>query len=545
MKNLFIRIHLISAFFLLTHTSKAQKTIAADSLKNVIDGNLYPFSTLLPGDTILLLPGIRPFIILKNINGSPEKPIIICNSQGEVEINSDHYFGISIRRSSHLKLSGKGSAPVKYGIRIFNKVGSGLSIGDYTSFVEVEGVEVGYSQYSGIVAKTEPFCGFLRSSFIQENTSIHDCYVHHTGTEGMYIGSSFYNGQVIQCNNTAVTILPPLLRNVEVYNNIVEYTGWDGIQVSSAINTRIHHNLIRYDSQSKTDWQMTGIILGEGSTGEIYNNEIKDGEGSGIFTNGLGDIYIYNNKILRPGKNNNLSSGKYGMYIDEKSAISGMYFYIFNNLILNARTEGIRFLSHKGKKKNFIVNNVILKSDLSAGNLEEGYINIVGEKISLGSNFTTTDLSLLRFHDFDKDDYRVEAGSLLIDAGQLLPFKNLLNDFEDHTRLQGTAIDIGPHESSFEREIYSNSTTQDVAYPNPVSGADKTTISFQNPVEGWIEFILVDHTGKKIKQLDRNYFTVGTQYKIIQVSELKSGLNFIQIKKRMDNSIVRISVSER
>ncbi|MBL0097848.1 MAG: right-handed parallel beta-helix repeat-containing protein [Bacteroidetes bacterium] len=544
MKNLFIRIHLISVFFLLAHSARAQKTIAADSLKTVIDGNLFPFSTLLPGDTILLLPGIRPFIILKNINGSPENPIIISNGQGEVEINSDHYFGISIRRSTHIKLSGKGSAPIKYGIRIFNKVGSGLSIGDYTSFVEVEGVEVGFSQYSGIVAKTEPFCGFLRSSFIQENTSIHDCYVHHSGTEGMYIGSSFYNGQVIQCSGIAVTVLPPLLRNVEVYNNIVEYTGWDGIQVSSAINTRIHHNLIRYDSQSKTDWQMTGIILGEGSTGEIYNNEIKDGEGSGIFTNGLGDIYIYNNKILRPGKNNNLSSGKYGMYIDEKSAISGMYFYIFNNLILNARTEGIRFLSYQGKKRNFIVNNVILKTEISPGNFEEGYINIVGEKISVGSNFATTDLNLLRFHDIDKDDYRVGAGSLLIDAGQLLPFKNLLKDCEDQTRLQGTAIDIGPHESTFEREGNSNSTTQDIAYPNPVTGADKTTINFQNPVEGWIEFILVDHTGKKIKFLDRTYYTVGSQYKIIQTSELKCGLNFIQIRKRMENSIVRISVMD-
>jgi hypothetical protein len=76
----------------------------------------------------------------------------------------------------------------------------------------------------------------------------------------------------------------------------------------------------------------------------------------------------------------------------KKSAISGMYFYIFNNLILNARTEGIRFLSYQGKKRNFIVNNVILKTEISPGNFEEGYINIVGEKISVGSNFATTGL---------------------------------------------------------------------------------------------------------------------------------------------------------
>jgi len=360
----------------------------------------------------------------------------------------------------------------------------------------------------------------------------------------MYIGSSFYNGQVIQCNGTAITVYPPLLKNVEVYNNIVEYTGWDGIQVSSAINTRIHHNQVRYDSQAKTDWQMNGIILGEGSTGEIYSNEIKDGEGSGIFTNGLGDIYIYNNKIIRPGKTNNLSSGKYGMYIDEKSSISGMYFYIFNNLILNARTEGIRFLSYHGKKKNYIINNAVIKEDITQGNFLEGFINIIGEKITAGSNFTSTDLSLVRFQDSENDNYKIASGSLLIDAGQLLTFKNIAYDCNDQSRLQGSAVDIGPYESEFEREKNEDGTQPDFAFPNPVTNAEMATLSFTNPVEGWIEFILVDHSGKKIKHLERNYFTVGQQYKIIQTTELKHGLNFIQIKKRMENSIVRISVND-
>lgn len=62
---------------------------------------------------------------------------------------------------------------------------------------------------------------------------------------------------------------------------------------------------------------MTGIIVGGGCTGEIYSNDIRDGEGVGMFSNALGDIYIYNNKIIRPGKSATTTGAKYGMYIDE------------------------------------------------------------------------------------------------------------------------------------------------------------------------------------------------------------------------------------
>ncbi len=520
----------------------SQKTIEADTNRLVIDGSLYPFSQISPGDTIRLLPGTRPFIILKNLNGTDESPIVICNGNGDVIIDSDHYFGISIRKSSHIKLTGKGYPHATYGIKIYNRTGSGLSIGDYTTFFEIECIEVGYSQFAGIVAKTEPFCGFDRSSFIQENTFIHDCWVHHCGTEGMYIGSSFYKGQVIQCDSVPATVLPPLLKNVEVYNNLIEYSGWDGIQVSSAINARIHHNIIRYDSQEMADWQMNGIILGEGSTGHIYNNEISDGEGSGIFSNGLGDIFIYNNKIIRPGKNNQKASGQYGIYLDEKSAITGMYFYVFNNLVLNPKLEGIRLLSYYGKKKNKILNNILIKEDFQPFQEEVNLINIIGEKVTTGSNFITSDIALLQFRDPSCDNYQLEPGSLLIDAGQQIAFIGQLTDFNNKPRNQGYGIDIGPYESEYSREQSIASLEKEKAYPNPLTPGERTTICFNNPVEGWVDFCLVNHNGSELKKLGSNYYTEGRQFKVIAGNDLIPGMNFIQIRKRMENSIIRISL---
>ena len=522
---------------------QAQNKITVDSTKWIIDGELTPFSGLHPGDTISLLPGNRPFMIFKNINGSPLKPIVIINEGGIVEINSTHYFSISIRHSRYLKLSGGGQNNISYGIKMFHSTGSGLSIGDFTSDIEVEKVEVGYSLYSGIIAKTEPACGFQRNSFLQENTTIHDCYIHHTGTEGMYIGSSFYQGQVIQCDSVNTTVLPPLLRDVNVYNNKVEYTGWDGIQVSSAINVKIHHNTIQFDSQQKTDWQMTGIILGEGSTGKIYNNEIKDGEGTGIFSNGLGDVLIFNNKILNPGKNNSLPSGRYGMYIDDKSSNSGMNFLIFNNLILNPKGEGIRFISSISKLNNKVLNNIIIQEEKYLNGNAPVYVHIVGEPLTVGNNFYSTDISSARFKDISNSNFSPEEGSLLIDGGQSI--SNVINsiDFDDQPRWIGNAIDIGPYESEYTRNFSNTTVDKDAVFPNPVRTNSKSTITFNNSSEGWVDFILLDDMGRQISLLDHCYFSKGQQIKIIEATDLHPGLNYIQIKMRLSNSLIRLSVS--
>lgn len=541
MKNLSLLVLLLLS--LLASTSgHSQKSIVADSSTLVIDGQQPPFQLLLPGDTLFLSKGIRPFIILKNIVGTAEHPIVIINMDGIVEINSNHYFGISIRQSKHIKLSGNGDTSIPYGIKIFNKLGNGLGIGEFSSDFEIEHIEVGNSQYSGIVAKTEPFCGFNRYSFIQENTCIHHCYIHDTGNEGMYIGSAFYQGQTINCNGAPTIVMPALLRNVNIHHNRVENTGWDGIQVASAINTKIHHNLIKYDSQHLVDWQMTGITLGEGSTGEIYNNKIIDGEGMGIFSKGLGDVFIYNNLVIRPGYKNNLPSGKYGIYIDGITSLPGMYFNIFNNLIIHPKFEGIRFLNAKGATKNNIINNAIFLNGYPTGNLANGYINTMSQQIFVSNNYTSTELSNARFKNSMADDYSVEEGSALIDGGASLGYFKLEFDYNDATREKGNCIDIGPIESEFQRNNSHDNTTFETVFPNPVSMANETTINFNNPEAGWVEFVLVHQNGSEIKTIDRIYFEKGRQFKTIAAGNLQPGLNYILIRKRMSNSMVKISV---
>ena len=88
----------------------------------------------------------------------------------------------------------------------------------------------------------------------------------------MYIGSSFYSGETINCNGKDTVVMPSVLMGVRVYNNIVKYSGWDGIQVGSAVSDcRIFNNLVMFDSQAAVYGQMSGFLIGGRSKCDCYN----------------------------------------------------------------------------------------------------------------------------------------------------------------------------------------------------------------------------------------------------------------------------------
>lgn len=542
---------LFSAVLLLMHFNcSAQKSFDVDSTVELVDAQFAPYTQIQPGDTIYLTPGNRSLLILRNFHGTVDQPIIITNKSGIAEINSSHYFGISIRQSSYIRLTGTGDKNENYGIKISNIRGSGLSVGDYTTNFELDHIEIYNPLYAGIVAKTEPDCDFDRASFIQVNTVIHDCYIHNSGNEGMYIGSSFYNGQTLNCNGSQKVVLPPLLKNVSIYNNRVEYSGWDGIQVSSAVNVSIKNNTILYDSQAKVDWQMTGIILGEGSTGVIANNFIKDGEGTGIFTNGLGDIRIYNNIILNPGKNNNKSSSYYGMYLDDGSSFPGMYFYVYNNLIVNPHKEGIRLLNNQSEDQNLVANNIIIKQNFASTNdqtNDASYLLIKGNNAIVKSNILKTNSDQLFFSDYANDNFNLKQISPAVDAGSKIIDGDFLTDFYGNQREQGYCIDIGPVESGFYKlnSVINDSVSVSTSiFPNPVSSKDYYTIHFNNLLPGNIDIKAVDLSGKIIKTLYSEYMQSGNQEIVLPAKDLREGMNYIEIIQVRNSSMLRIYVTQ-
>jgi hypothetical protein len=259
----------------------------------------------------------------------------------------------------------------------------------------------------------------------------------------MYIGSSFYSGETMTCDGKEVTLYPSLLSGVRVYNNIVKYSGWDGIQVGSAsTDCLIMNNLVIFDSQAAVNYQMSGILIGGGSNCDCYNNYIYKGKGDGIESLGLAGYRIYNNVIVDAGRNYfpaDPSKMKYGIYVNDNSCQDGKSFSILFNDIINPKTNGIRFSSIKSKK-NLIASNAII----NPGAGSSGYIVVTSPscEVALKNNYLSMTQDGAGFAD---TTYSLVKTSPLIDAGYV-DNKQITFDYYYHPRPYGKAFDIGINE---------------------------------------------------------------------------------------------------
>ncbi|MEA3504877.1 MAG: right-handed parallel beta-helix repeat-containing protein, partial [Bacteroidota bacterium] len=303
-------------------TAQNKTTFIIEPSTYIIDGDDLGIS---PGDTVLITTSAKPYLLIRNVHGTSSSPVLFKNYNGIIIFDTDHFYGISIQHSEHIIISGMDSYGYDYGIQILRVAnGAGIGITDYSSDVEIKGVEIANTLISAIVSKTDPVCDEnneihpTRDDFVQYNIVIHDNYLHDIGNEGMYIGSSFFTGYTLTCGGQQHTVEPHVNIGVQIYNNILDRTGWDGIQVSSAVNNcNIYGNIIEHDSEAEYHNQMSGIIIGGGSKCDCYNNIIKDGKGDGIEIFGKGNQKIYNNLIIRPGRTYHTgdpSFPKHGMY---------------------------------------------------------------------------------------------------------------------------------------------------------------------------------------------------------------------------------------
>ena len=181
------------------------------------------YAQVKPGDTLYFSAGSKNSITLKNFRGKSGSPIVIINRGGEIIIDTDNYFGISIQNCQHVKFTGSGFPGVFYGFKIKRVAnGAGMGIGNLSSDIEVDHVSIENTSVGGLYAKTDPDCelGSVRGKFTQYNTVIHDNYIANVSDEGMYIGSTKYDGQVVKCNGKDTLLMPSLLDGVKIYNNI-------------------------------------------------------------------------------------------------------------------------------------------------------------------------------------------------------------------------------------------------------------------------------------------------------------------------------------
>jgi len=464
---LFSAISLVSA-----HNNSSKHLIASSQLS--IDASKM---NIQPGDTVCIEAGLRKMLLISNIHGTAENYIVFQNCGGEVIIqNKDLSYGVCIDNSSYFRFTGTGVDSINYGIRILETMvgGSmGIKVGNKSTNYEIDHIEIANVGFAGIMAKTDPKSDLStnRNTFTQYQSIFHDNYIHNTGGEGMYIGHSFYNGMLFTVDGKEITLFPCALKGVRVYNNRIDSTGWDGIQVGCATeDCEIFGNSVTNYGLSDESSQQSGIQINSGTTGKCYNNYIAEGTGNGMTIFGLGNNDIYNNIIH--------DAGFSGIFLDDRGTIPESSFNFFNNTIVSPKADGIRFYSVISKNNKFHNNIIINPGSIitySKYSKQTPYIN-VGAKIGIdaiiSNNFMDTNLDRIQFEDVSNNNFKLMSTSPAIEAGLDLSIYGVASDFEFKARPIGRNYDLGAYQrvSTTETRLNTNPITNFKVYPNPCNG---------------------------------------------------------------------------
>jgi len=498
---------LILACFLFQVNSFSQPAIfqfnpPAGNITTIIDTITCP--GIKPGDIIHLSEGTYYQILIQNISGSTNNPVVLKNFMGQAIINGDTAnYGISVRNSKFLNLSGDGMDSIFYGIKIA-KVGrgGGLSLDKLSTDIKVSHIEISNTALSGLLAKSDPDCTFTstRDKFTMYNIEIHDCYLHDIGMEGIYAGNSFYTGRTIKCDGKDTLVYPHVIEGIKVYNNIIQRAGRNGMQVNSAAkNCQIFNNRISHDSESGTPNQMGGIQIGGGGVCDCFNNHISDGKGSGIEIFGRGNMLIFNNLIEYPGRNYmpdtvHYAYPKHGIFLKDVATDTAAVINIFHNTIIFPKSDGILF-TNKKLAGSRIQNNIIVNPGSYSEIGSNAFVHSMDVDLTVSHNVFELDMSKLHFADYLKGDYNPTANSPALDAGFDLQAEGIEFDFNYRIRPQGKGFDIG----AFEYEPGNNGNEAPdhlLIFPNPF--AEEVSITYYQQFSGNVTLEIYTITGQKV-----------------------------------------------
>lgn len=405
--------------------------IVIESNTTVLNGDTTPHA---PGDTVCLMAGQRQPLRIQNFQGSATQPLIIKNCGGVVELRtSSGAYGIDVWNSKYFRLTGTGTPGLEYGIKVGQSALMGISLGRLSTDFEVDHVEVANVGFAGIMSKTDPSCGTpdLRN-FVQRNTRFHHNYIHDTGGEGFYVGYFTYPQSSRDCDGQQTTLYPHALENVEIHDNVVRNTGWDGIQLGSAIyGGAIYRNLVENPGTEDETFQQTGIQLNAGTKGNVYNNIIKGGTGTAIMVFGRGGNVIYNNLVVGPAGD--------GIFCDDRWTEAGTGFHFINNTIVQPGGNGMRMYSDESTGNSFH-NNIIAAPGGSAIHLLSSSIDW-----NASNNLTVSSVGDVQFVDAAGGNYRLSGNSPACDTGLDTSGYGVTYDLDELARQ--VPYDIGAYES--------------------------------------------------------------------------------------------------
>ncbi len=262
-------------------TESSKKYVINNSTSYYINNQTW---TTVPkgGDTIFVLAERTRALRFQQMNGTDEAPIVIVNTGGQVQINTEAWGAITFENCRHIKISGKGTEGVQYGFSLAAAT-CGLAFSELCSDCEAEAIFIDHDGFFGIFAKKDYGGNPPSPAPVFSNLSIHDCFIQNV-TEGMYIGETKSPGMEF--------------RHLRIYNNIVKNTGRESIQIANAVeDVEIYNNTLLHAGEDKVLWQSNILQIGDNSVAKVYNNIMIGAPSFGVISMGMGNNIIKNNYI--------------------------------------------------------------------------------------------------------------------------------------------------------------------------------------------------------------------------------------------------------
>lgn len=283
------------------------------------------------GDTLKIPAGTYTVIQIDSFGGDPCRDIII-QPLGLVTVNGPVRFG---KDAHHFTIDGRYGS-VRTSI-VVNGAGFAASMVSHATFrnIRIQNNTGGV----GIYCKKDPVIGHPYTygfSYTMRKIVIDSIDIFKVEGEGMYVGPTGPNGDVYNGG-----VIPIRLDSVTISNCTTDSTGWDGIQLSGALNgAKIFGNTVTNFGLNNISSQRAGIILGGTTSGDVYNNVVKKGTGNGIQIFGYGTINIYNNEIDDVG-NTGTEQSFYGSASGSSvETVASQHLVMYNNLIKYPKSQG-------------------------------------------------------------------------------------------------------------------------------------------------------------------------------------------------------------
>jgi Right handed beta helix region/Secretion system C-terminal sorting domain len=411
-----------------------------------------------PGQKLCITAGTYTYISLNGLVGTETQPITVINCGGKV-VSQGSSYGYRITNSRYFKFTGTGAAGIPYGFVAEGTntfIPSGISIREGTSNYEVDHTECKKVQI-GILAKTNPENCNPSSyglGWVIENISFHNNYIHNTQGEGFYLGHSASTENILDCNGNTITVEPVKLKNVRVYNNILDSLGWDGIQVAAAPNTEIYNNSVKNYGLSNISSQQAGILLGGKSYGSIYDNYINNGTGNGIQVFGYGSVKVFNNIVVDAGYDGT-PTRQDAIITDDRPQPNNLYTNlkadIFNNTVVNAGRFCVHLYNSYGTVApvNKVVNNLLVKPN-GTTQFADLYVDYSTSLTPINTNnVRKATIAEAGFVNAAANNYKIVQSSPAVDFGLNISADGVTNDYDGLQRPQGNTYDAGAYEFNF------------------------------------------------------------------------------------------------